>query len=264
MRETVKELYEKYPFYTGWHKEHISTVLSRLKKDLAPLLHKGVKVLDVGCGSGYFSIPFALLGADVDAIDISEANIKIAESKAGEFGVNISFYNCDFFKFQGSGKYDIVWCHGVLHHLDNPHKGFKKIVTFVKDRGYAVLGLYNKKQILTRVARWGVAKFGGITIDARLKFVKKNWVLFWLMFYPFSRWWKLDNPMIDRILVDFFCHVKYTYFTMEEVQKWLNEEGLTYLRPAYDYKCKIWWKCFFYRHHPYVNEFFTILARKEK
>jgi len=57
---------------------------------------KDLKVVDLGCGTGMFSIGAWMLGAaQVDGYDISESALKIAEINKAELNADVSFHNCD-------------------------------------------------------------------------------------------------------------------------------------------------------------------------
>ena len=51
----------------------------------------GKKVLELGCGGANVGIALARRGADVTCVDISEAQLDIAQKKATELGVDIKF-----------------------------------------------------------------------------------------------------------------------------------------------------------------------------
>ena len=64
-------------------------------------------VIDLGCGTGIFSIGSALLKAKkVIAIDIDERLVDIAKKEVEKFGVNIDFYVMDVEEFNEKG--DVV------------------------------------------------------------------------------------------------------------------------------------------------------------
>ena len=57
---------------------------------------KDLKVVDLGCGTGMFSIGAWMLGAaQVDGYDISESALRIAEINKTELNANVSFHNSD-------------------------------------------------------------------------------------------------------------------------------------------------------------------------
>ena len=71
---------------------------------------KNKKILDAGCGFGFYSVYCAQRGAVVSAIDISETMIEIAKQEAKEAGVNIEFRVQDMTDLQGfiTNTFDIV------------------------------------------------------------------------------------------------------------------------------------------------------------
>ena len=57
---------------------------------------KDLKVVDLGCGTGMFSIGAWMLGAaQVDGYDISESALRIAEINREELNADVSFHNSD-------------------------------------------------------------------------------------------------------------------------------------------------------------------------
>ena len=48
-------------------------------------LKKGIRVLDIGCGQGYFTRKFAEAGAEVIGADISKQLIELAQKRAPSF-----------------------------------------------------------------------------------------------------------------------------------------------------------------------------------
>ena len=57
---------------------------------------EGLKVLDLGCGTGMFAIGAWLLGAGmVVGYDVSESALKVAESNAAAMGAEVEFHRSD-------------------------------------------------------------------------------------------------------------------------------------------------------------------------
>ena len=57
---------------------------------------KGMDVLDLGCGTGMFSIGAWMLGAEnVYGFDVSEKAVSVAKENAAAFGADVNFEVCD-------------------------------------------------------------------------------------------------------------------------------------------------------------------------
>src|SRR5262249_7759633 len=74
--------------------------------------------IDVGCGLGYFSALLKSLGFDVTAIDGRQQNVE----EAARRHPGIVFKRCDAQspELVQFGKFDLVFCFGLLYHLENP------------------------------------------------------------------------------------------------------------------------------------------------
>lgn len=87
---------------------------------------KGKKVLDVGCGTGFFSYLAAKKGAQVLGIDYSKKGIEIAKEKYQHR--NLEFKKLDVIEIKE--KFDVVVSIGVIEHMDDPFQ----ILKFLKNR----------------------------------------------------------------------------------------------------------------------------------
>lgn len=81
-------------------------------------VRKGWRVADIGCGNGVLACEAALMGAEVDAIDISPAMLALAEIQARTRKVAIRTQSAGLlsFAYQPS-SYDLVVSEFTLHHL---------------------------------------------------------------------------------------------------------------------------------------------------
>jgi ubiquinone/menaquinone biosynthesis C-methylase UbiE len=79
---------------------------------------EALTVVDLGCGTGAFSIHAAQYLKKVYAVDVSEAMLAIAQSKATAKGIhNIEFCHAGFLQFQVSTPVDVVFSKWAFHHL---------------------------------------------------------------------------------------------------------------------------------------------------
>lgn len=81
-----------------------------------PLLPKNAKVLDLGCGDGWFDFKIAPKVAHIDAIDLSEKFIRIAKDSQNVNKIkNINFMVGEVDKnISGDKLYDSVMCMGLF------------------------------------------------------------------------------------------------------------------------------------------------------
>jgi 2-polyprenyl-3-methyl-5-hydroxy-6-metoxy-1,4-benzoquinol methylase len=78
----------------------------------------GWRVADIGCGNGVLACEAALLGAEVDAIDISPAMLALAEVYARDRKAPIRTQSAGLLSFTYQpNSYDLIVSEFTLHHL---------------------------------------------------------------------------------------------------------------------------------------------------
>jgi 2-polyprenyl-3-methyl-5-hydroxy-6-metoxy-1,4-benzoquinol methylase len=97
-------------------------------------LHENVKirsVADVGCGVGYFSGYLRALGFDVVGFDGRAANAEEARRRFPEIQFHTA--NVEDESILRSSSYDMVFCVGLLYHLENPMRALRNLSTMAKE-----------------------------------------------------------------------------------------------------------------------------------
>ena len=95
----------------------------------------GKTVLELGCGNASLLIhmaewqPSQTTGVDL-GVSVEAARSNMAQTGYG----NYSIVQGDLTTFQRKG-FDLVYCIGVLHHLENPAKGFESVLANTKSGG---------------------------------------------------------------------------------------------------------------------------------
>src|SRR5271168_4345901 len=78
----------------------------------------GWRVADIGCGNGVLACEAALMGAEVDAVDISPAMLALAKIQAGDRKVAIRTQSAGLLSFAYQpNSYDLIVSEFTLHHL---------------------------------------------------------------------------------------------------------------------------------------------------
>lgn len=96
---------------------------------------KGKRVLDVGCGTGYFAYLAAKKGAKVLGIDFSESAIDSARKTYSL--PNLEYKNLDISKI--IGEYDVVVSVGTLEHMDNPFNALRRMKKHLNPKGKIIV-----------------------------------------------------------------------------------------------------------------------------
>ena len=91
----------------------------RARAALAMLgVEPGWRVADIGCGNGLLACEAALMGAEVDAIDISPAMLALAQVEARDRQVAIRTQSAGLLSFAYQPEsYDLIVSEFTLHHL---------------------------------------------------------------------------------------------------------------------------------------------------
>src|ERR1700753_3200708 len=91
----------------------------RARAALAMLgVRKGWRVADIGCGNGVLATEAALMGAEVDAVDISPAMLQLAEVYASDRKARIRTQPAGLLSFAYQpNSYDLIVSEFTLHHL---------------------------------------------------------------------------------------------------------------------------------------------------
>lgn len=124
---SFKVLHRFNPVRLGWLKTQITSLFNRDPFHLAPLT--GVRLLDIGCGGGLLSEPFARLGAEVLGIDASEKNVKTASLHAeGQHLPLIYRHQTAEDLLQTGETFDIILAMEIVEHIPDP-KAFLTVCT---------------------------------------------------------------------------------------------------------------------------------------
>lgn len=94
-------------------------------------------VLDIGCGSGRYSIAFAKMGAgSVTGIDFADNMLKKAEAMAYDNGVlqKCRFICGDFLTYDFKESYNICIAIGLFDYISQPEDFLKRMAELIKDK----------------------------------------------------------------------------------------------------------------------------------
>ena len=104
---------------------------------LSPHVRPGMRVADVGCGMGYFTIPLAQLVGDsgyVQAIDLQAQQLKRVEKRARKSGVaaRVDRTPATEDSLNLKGSMDFILAFAVVHEVPSAEKFFREIADSLK------------------------------------------------------------------------------------------------------------------------------------
>lgn len=127
----------------------ISESTLAIQKSLGVERLDGLRVLDIGSGSGLSSLAFRRLGADVTSFDYDADSVACTQRLRDHFDPGSDAWRVaqgsvlDHAYMASLGTYDIVYAWGVLHHTGDMWDAIDQAARRVKPGGTFVIAIYN-------------------------------------------------------------------------------------------------------------------------
>lgn len=154
---------EKFEFGKNW--EHFLKILDETRileaeKSLKKMLEveelNNKRFLDIGSGSGLFSLAARRLGGTVHSFDNDSLSVACTqELKRRYFPDDASWVIeqgnvLDITYLDTLGTFDIIYSWGVLHHTGNMWEALGNIVRLVDEKGILFISIYNDQGFLSQ------------------------------------------------------------------------------------------------------------------
>ncbi len=116
----------------------------------------GKTFIDVGCGSGLFSLAARQLGAQVVSFDFDPESVACAKKlKQTFFKADDAWQICEGSVLDGKfltefGEHDVVYSWGVLHHTGHMWQALDNLAPMVRPGGRLFIALYNDQGWVSR------------------------------------------------------------------------------------------------------------------
>lgn len=135
--------------------------ISLAEKSLCDMLEReklcGLSFLDVGCGSGLFSLVGMRMGADrVFSFDYDPQSVACANELRRHYFPSATNWKIeqgsilDSGYLDGLGQFDIVYAWGVLHHTGAMWRALSNVVPLVRPGGKLFIAIYNDQGMRSR------------------------------------------------------------------------------------------------------------------
>jgi len=160
---------ERFEFGANW-RQFLTTLnderIKNAERSLCRMLGTadlcGKKFLDIGSGSGLFSLAAKRLGAEVHSFDYDSESVACTRELKSRFFAADPAWSVD----EGSaldeaylaslGKFDVVYSWGVLHHTGNMQQALRNAILPVADNGQLFVAIYNDQGVTSKI--WKIVK----------------------------------------------------------------------------------------------------------
>lgn len=122
-----------------------------------PQVKENQLMLDIGCGTGRASLPFAEKGIRVIGCDISKGMLMEAKKQTRFFDIDYIIADVENLPFK-ENSFDACIAFGILHHLENPLKLFESANRVLKSEGL-YFGHENNKSKFRFLFDWSMKLF---------------------------------------------------------------------------------------------------------
>jgi len=134
--------------YDSWYEEPAGRMVDRIEREvvysyLAP--RAGLRLLDVGCGTGLYALELAARGVEVTGVDIASSMLAQARAKAQNAGLNIRFLEADALRLPfAEQSFDAVLSVVALEFVPDLAAALGEAYRVLKTGGRLVVGLLGR------------------------------------------------------------------------------------------------------------------------
>jgi len=126
--------------YAGILDSGIRRLLQNPDKILKPYIDKGMTVIDLGCGPGFFSVEIAKIVGDtgkVIAVDLQQEMLDKIKNKIQntEIEKRIKLHKCNSDKIDVSEKVDFILAFYMFHEVPKPYELLLELSKLLKPEG---------------------------------------------------------------------------------------------------------------------------------
>ena len=198
---------ERFEFGENWSnflavldEERITTAVESLRSMLGVTDLAGKTFIDVGSGSGLFSLAARRLGAFVVSFDYDPKSVKCAEELRNRYFPGDENWKIhqgsvlDREFLAGLGRFDVVYSWGVLHHTGRMWDALENVRSLLREDGTLFIAIYNDQGRMSAV--WKRVKKTYCSGTVGRVFVKGVWIPYFALRQLAADILRRRNPLL--------------------------------------------------------------------
>lgn len=216
--------------------EYINKLLTTNKINI-----KNMTILDLGCGSGINTIslsfhnPMVIYAIDYDqhSVECTKNVVNLHGNKSVKYEILQGSILDDNFIKNFIGKFDFIYCYGVLHHTGDMYKALDNTFKLMRTGSNIYLGLYSHFKTFELDLKNKVTYFSGDTFEkneliADYATVFKNWHVKSVDDLKNQKWNIVDYRGMNRYhdMVDWLGGFPYEVISCDILKLYVRNKGL--------------------------------------
>lgn len=167
--------------YDSWYETELGQTVDDAERKLAERMFKptGVRVLEVGCGTGQYTTWLARQGYEITAVDISLEMMARAQAKMLSIGLKAEWLHADITKILSKlGKFHGIFSLTAFEFIPNPEQVLQGLFNHLEPGGCLMIG------VIAGDSPWGdfyqaVVKENPGSVFAHAKFYTEEQIKDW-------------------------------------------------------------------------------------
>lgn len=208
----------------SWYAEHLESNDTYHTKVILPNLlrvvdpQKGMQLLEIGCGEGFFSRAFAHAGATVLASDIGGELIALAKERAGGPAYVVS--PAEDLSWVKPHSQDVVVAVLTLQNMERIEPVFKEVARVLKKNGRFMCVLNHPTFRIPKATSWGYAEEERVQyrrVDAYLSARREK-----IDMHPGQKHTRSVTYSFHRSLQDYMKAFRAQGFAIVRLEEWIS------------------------------------------
>lgn len=200
----------------------------------------GVRLLDAGCGTGHGvrQIRHLAPGAEVHACDFSPSSLAHARKRIEALREgDVTFHEMNLLDLSAlPGKFDAIFCSGVVHHTANPVQALQQLKSKLKPDGVLFLMLYSRFGRRPTILMQQVIKLLTQNSNDQQEGLRLGRMIFDGLppRNPIATWerekWSNNHRQHAEAFIDMYVNANEKNYSVREVYEDLASAGLRFVR----------------------------------